>query len=65
MTMGLACPDAEQHAVARLPSLTPGDFAAVVRRHRFAPLADAAALVRTLEDECALKDAPKAVLGFV
>ena len=63
--LGLACSDAAQRAVARLPSLTPGDFAAVVRRHRFAPVADTAALVRALADECALKDAPKAVLGFV
>ncbi|MEW6558954.1 MAG: ATP-binding protein [Pseudomonadota bacterium] len=61
----LHCSDAALAAVARLPSLTPGDFAAVVRRHGFAPLADCGELVQSLADECALKDAPKAVLGFV
>lgn len=63
--LGMDCSHEAQRAVARLPSLTPGDFAAVTRRHRFAPLPDAAALVRALADECSLKDAPKAVLGFV
>jgi SpoVK/Ycf46/Vps4 family AAA+-type ATPase len=63
--LGMDCSHEARRAVARLPSLTPGDFAAVTRRHRFGPLPDAAALVRALADECGLKDAPKAVLGFV
>lgn len=65
LQFGLACPEHAQRMVSRLPSLTPGDFAAVTRRHRFAPLPDAAALVRALADECSLKHAPKGVLGFV
>ena len=65
LDLGLDCPESARRAVGRLPSLTPGDFAAVTRRHRFAPLPDAAALVRALGDECNLKDAPKGVVGFV
>ena len=61
----MPCADTALTTVTRLPSLTPGDFAAVLRRHRFAPLSDASALVQALTDECTLKDAPKAVLGFV
>jgi len=65
LDLGLDCTESAQRAVKRLPSLTPGDFAAVTRRHRFAPLPDSAALVRALADECSMKDAPKSVVGFV
>jgi SpoVK/Ycf46/Vps4 family AAA+-type ATPase len=50
--------------VTRLSALTPGDFAAVVRQHRFRPLASAAALVSALEAECALKQGTKRAIGF-
>lgn len=65
LDLGLDYPESARRAVSRLPSLTPGDFAAVTRRHRFAPLRDAAALVRALGVECGLKQAPKGVVGFV
>ena len=35
--------------------LTPGDFAAVARRHRFEPFADVDGVVAALEAECRLK----------
>jgi hypothetical protein len=38
-----------------LPNITPGDFAAVARRHRFAAFKDAAGFVQAVEEECALK----------
>ncbi len=41
--------------LSRLHLLTPGDFAAVDRRHRFYALTDAAAFVRALAAECAQK----------
>ncbi|TIC80356.1 ATP-binding protein [Crenobacter intestini] len=56
---------AELARVARLPQLTPGDFAAVLRQHRFHPLPSAAALVTALEAECSLKDNAQKAIGFV
>lgn len=49
----------------RLDRLTPGDFAAVARQHRFRPLQSPAALVAALEAECALKEGSKASIGFL
>lgn len=51
--------------VGRIRQLTPGDFAAVVRRHAFRPLASCAELVDALCAECALKSGAKAAIGFV
>lgn len=51
--------------VRRLGMLAPGDFAALVRRHRFTPFADAAGLVAALEQECALKHGRQAAIGFL
>lgn len=53
------------HRVARLPCLTPGDFATVLRQRRFRPIASAAALVSALEAECAMKEGAKAPPGFL
>jgi hypothetical protein len=38
-----------------MDSLTPGDFAAVARQHRFNPLATPAEWVSALERECSTK----------
>lgn len=50
---------------ARLGVLTPGDFAAIGRRHRFAPLADGPAVLEALRQECALKPGVGCRVGFV
>ncbi len=50
--------------LSRLCALTPGDFAAVSRQHRFRPMDSAAALVSALEAECALKQGTKRAIGF-
>lgn len=65
-TLGLAEPTAaDRAALAAAQSVTPGDFAAAARQHRFRPLSDAAALVRAVLAECALKkDAPRRAIGF-
>ena len=64
--LGLQPPLPEQHArISRLVSLTPGDFAAVVRQHRFRPITSAAALVSALEAECAVKLDTSRTIGFV
>jgi SpoVK/Ycf46/Vps4 family AAA+-type ATPase len=48
-----------------LPNVTPGDFAAVARRHRFAAFKDAAGFAHAVEEECALKkDGLKRAIGF-
>ena len=51
--------------LAPLHQLTPGDFAAALRQHRFAPLADAPALLKVLQAECALKENAGQRIGFV
>lgn len=64
----LALPAPQSAVLARLQQLrklTPGDFAAVVRQHRFYPIKSAAAFVAALEAECALKDGAKAAIGFL
>jgi SpoVK/Ycf46/Vps4 family AAA+-type ATPase len=49
-----------------LTMLTPGDFATVVRQHRFRPIADASQFVERLEQECRIKEgAGKGTLGFI
>jgi len=65
--LGLADADELQHArLARLHNLTPGDFAAAARAHRFKPFKSAHDLVRQLEEDCGLKeDGNKHRIGFV
>lgn len=64
--LGLGAPDAAaEQAVGALRQLTPGDFAAVLRRHRFHPVASAAQWVRSLQAECALKQGTSTPIGFV
>jgi len=56
---------AEELARKRLRSLTPGDFAAVMRRHRFHPVTNTEDLVAALQAECAIKADARAPIGFV
>lgn len=51
--------------VMRLSQLTPGDFAAVLRQHRFRPIESPAAFVSFLEAECVVKEGGKASIGFM
>lgn len=46
---------AQQTRLQQLTSLAPGDFAAIARRHRFAPFVNAAEWLQTLMEECQLK----------
>ena len=50
--------------LGRLNNLTQGDFAAVMRRHRFNPVCSAADIVAALEEECCLKENFKRPIGF-
>ena len=62
----LPCPESTlQSRVRHLHNLTPGDFAAVVRQHRFRPIESASQMVAALEAECAVKEGAKNAIGFV
>lgn len=65
--LGLPAPEAALHGrMSKLARLTPGDFAAVARQHRFRPFASPCALVSALEDECVLKEGgTRTTMGFV
>jgi AAA+ superfamily predicted ATPase len=55
----------EQRQLESLENLTPGDYAAVARQHRFRPLATAAAWVAALEAECSHKPSHRCrIIGF-
>ena len=45
--------------------LTPGDFAAVLRQHRFRSIETSAMFVAALEAECAIKEGVKRPMGFI
>ena len=62
---GWALPENASAALTQLPQLTPGDFAAALRQHRFAPLDGASALLKVLQAECALKEKSGQRMGFV
>lgn len=63
---GLDSPSLEASARARrLALLTPGDFAALARRHRFTPFVGCGQMVDALEQECALKRGKSASIGFL
>ena len=64
--LDLNSPESDAQArISRLQRLTPGDFAAVERQHRFRKLDSAIALVCALEAECELKEGLKSSIGFV
>ena len=64
--LGLPLPDAtDALARQRLRNLTPGDFAAVMRRHRFHPIASTENLVAALQAECAIKADSRTPIGFL
>lgn len=59
-------PDKIRGRLDRLSLLTPGDFAAVARQHRFRPIDSATLLLQALEEECAIKpEGQKGAIGFV
>ena len=65
LTWGIAEPGAaEIESFARLDNLTPGDFAAVARRHRFHPIKSPSEGVAALMEECSLKDGRRSRIGF-
>lgn len=65
-SLGLPAPDTSSRAaVERLATLTPGDFAAVARQHRFRPVGSVSGLIAALEAECSLKKGSQRAVGFI
>lgn len=65
-SLNLAAPAPDLRAsIMRLTKLTPGDFAAVLRQHRFRPIEAPAMLVSALAAECAVKDGQNTSIGFI
>jgi SpoVK/Ycf46/Vps4 family AAA+-type ATPase len=66
-TFGLPQPDDDATLeLARLDNLTPGDFAALARQHRFRPFKDSPSFLSALAAECVLKTPyRKQPIGFV
>lgn len=65
-SLGLPAPNAtHRNAIGRLANLTPGDFAAVTRQHRFRPFGSVAALAMALEGECRIKKDSRKAVGFI
>ena len=55
----------ERRIVSRLSNLTPGDFAAVSRRHQFQSLGSTGDFIEALSAECAFKEGARAAIGFL
>lgn len=47
--------EGDLHFIERLNLLTPGDFAAVARRHQFSPFAEMKTRLNALQEECQVK----------
>ena len=65
-SLGLPDPEASVRTVLeRFCNLTPGDFAAVTRQHRFRPIGTVPALIAALEAECRIKKDNRTPVGFL
>lgn len=64
-SLGIAAP-ADEHTgmIDSMECVTPGDFAAAARRHRFRPFADAGDFLHALKDDCAMKTETARRIGF-
>ena len=64
-SLGISTPGVEYDAVIEsMKCVTPGDFAAVARRHRFQPFADGGRFLHALADDCAMKTESSHCIGF-
>lgn len=51
--------------ISRLINVTPGDFAAIARRHRFNPLQSGQEMIQVLQEVCSLKEGSHSAIGFI
>ena len=65
-TLGLDSPPKSLQAEIRMMiNVTPGDFAAITRRHHFLQFSSPAEVLHALKEECQLKDLPIRSIGFL
>ncbi len=65
-SLGIALPAGEHRGmIESMKCVTPGDFAAVARRHRFQPFENAEALLHALMKDCAMKTESVRRIGFL
>lgn len=62
--LGLAVSGSLKTDLIRLKNLAAGDFAVVAKQARITPFANAEALLKALQAECAMKDGAKGAMGF-
>ncbi|MGZ8315611.1 MAG: AAA family ATPase [Telluria sp.] len=60
-----AATEADRDRLRGLRNVTPGDYAAVLRQHRFRPVATATAFIAALGQECMLKAPVASGIGFI
>jgi transitional endoplasmic reticulum ATPase len=64
-SLGISTPGVEyDDVIESMKCVTPGDFAAVARRHRFQPFADGGRFLHALADDCAMKAESSRCIGF-
>jgi transitional endoplasmic reticulum ATPase len=64
-SLGISSPSDEHlDMIEAMEYVTPGDFAAVARRHRFQPFADAGSFLEALAEDCAMKTETSRRIGF-
>lgn len=62
--LGLTVSGSLKADLIRLKNLAAGDFAVVAKQARITPFANAEALLKALQAECAMKDGAKGAMGF-
>lgn len=64
-SLGISTPGTKYVGMIQsMKSVTPGDFAAVARRHRFQPFADGDEFLHALADDCTIKTGSSRSIGF-
>lgn len=64
--LGLNVPDQDARTrLSQMPNVTPGDFATVIRQHRFRPIESVMELVDRLYVECSVKGPIHRPIGFI
>ena len=53
-----------QNMLQNIPCATPGDFAAIARRHRFSPFSNAEEIIQALQEDCQGKNIQPRIIGF-
>lgn len=64
--LNLSSPNSNlKRSLDRFTNITPGDFAAIKRQHKFKPIKSAQEIINALDYECKLKNDSKQAIGFI